>query len=78
MANCAVSWASSPIDNARDPKNQWAVVRFDGWVSAILATNRFNSALGQQQALLCYVALCNHQLPNSTSKGKLPVQTAAD
>ena len=37
-------------------------------------SQRFNSAQDLQQTLLRYVALYNHQLPQSVLKGQTPMQ----
>ena len=37
-------------------------------------SQRFNSAQDLQQTLLRYVALYNHQLPQSALKGQTPMQ----
>ena len=41
----------------------------------VLNTHRFNSAEDLEQTLLRYVALYNHQFPQSALKSKTPVQT---
>ena len=44
----------------------------------VLNTHRFNSSLDLEQTLLRYVALYNHQLPQSALKSKTPLQTMKD
>ncbi len=39
------------------------VERFNGRISDVLKTNRFDSALDLEQTLMCYVHLYNTQLP---------------
>ena len=51
------------------------VERFNGRISEVLKTNHFNSALDLEQTLLRYVALYNHQLPQSALGSKTPMQS---
>lgn len=50
------------------------VERFNDRIADVLKTHRFNSAEDMQQTLLCYVALYNHQLPQSALHSKTPIQ----
>ena len=43
-------------------------------VADVLKTNRFNSAEEVAQTLMRYVALYNHQLPQSALKSQTPIQ----
>lgn len=63
------------LTKPRTPKTNGMVERFNGRISDVLKTNRFNSALDLEQTLLRYVALYNHQLPQSVLKSKTPIQT---
>ncbi len=53
------------LTRPRTPKTNGMVERFNGRISDVLKTNRFNSALDLEETLLRYVALYNHQLPQS-------------
>jgi transposase InsO family protein len=46
------------------------VERFNGRIADVLKTHRFNSREDMEQTLLRYVALYNHQLPQSALKSK--------
>ena len=50
------------------------VERFNGRIADVLKTHRFNSREDMEQTLLRYVALYNHQLPQSALKSKTPMQ----
>ena len=63
------------LTKPRTPKTNGMVERFNGRISDVLKTNRFNSALDLEQTLLRYVALYNHQLPQSALKSKTPMQS---
>jgi len=65
----------APADQAQDPENQ----RHGGavqWprIADVLKTHRFNSREDMEQTLLRYVALYNHQLPQSALGSKTPMQ----
>lgn len=62
------------LTKPRTPKTNGMVERFNGRISDVLKTNRFDSALDLEQTLLRYVALYNHQLPQSALKSKTPMQ----
>ena len=66
------------LTKPRTPKTNGMVERFNGRISDVLKTNRFNSALDMEQTLLRYVALYNHQLPQSALKSKTPMQSMKD
>ncbi len=51
------------------------VERFNGRIADVLKTHRFNSREDMEQTLLRYVALYNHQLPQSALKSNTPMQT---
>ena len=63
------------LTKPRTPKTNGMVERFNGRISDVLKTNRFNSALDLEQTLLRYVALYNHQLPQSALKSKTPMHS---
>ena len=58
----------------RTPQTNGMVERFNGRIGDVLNTHRFNSALDLKQTLLRYVALYNHQLPQSALKSQTPIQ----
>jgi transposase InsO family protein len=62
----------------RTPKPNGMVERFNGRIADVLKTNRFNSAEDMAQMLTRYVALYNHQFPQSTLKNKTPIQAMKD
>jgi hypothetical protein len=49
------------------------VERFNGRISDVLKTNRFDSREDLEQTLLRYVHLYNHQLPQSALDSKPPI-----
>jgi transposase InsO family protein len=63
------------LTRPRTPKTNGMVERFNGRISDVLNTHRFNSAQDLEQTLLRYVALYNHHLPQSALKSKTPIQT---
>ena len=63
------------LTRPRTPKTNGMVERFNGRISDVLNTHRFNSALDLEQTLMRYVALYNHELPQSVLKSKTPIQT---
>jgi transposase InsO family protein len=66
------------LTQPRTPKTNGMVERFNGRIADVLKTNRFNSAEDMAQTLMRYVALYNHQLPQSALKSKTPMQTMKD
>lgn len=66
------------LTKARAPKTDGMVERFNGRIADILKTSQFNSSEDLEQALLRYVALYNHQLPQSALKGNTPLQATRD
>lgn len=50
------------------------VERLNGRIADVLKTHRFCSGEDMQQTLLRYVALNNHQLPQSALGSKTPMQ----
>ena len=63
------------LTRPRTPQTNGMVERFNGRIADVLKTNRFNSAEDLEQTLMRYVALYNHQLPQSALKSKTPMQT---
>ena len=50
-----------------------ATERFNGRISDVLKTNRFDSALDLEQTLMRYVHLYNTQLPQSALRSRTPM-----
>ena len=63
------------LTKPRTPRTNGMVERFNGRIADVLKTHRFNSREDMEQTLLRYVALYNHQLPQSALKSKTPMQT---
>ena len=62
----------------RTPRTNGMVERFNGRIADVLKTHRFRSSEDLEQTLLRYVALYNHQLPQSALKSKTPMQAMKD
>ncbi|WP_370678850.1 IS481 family transposase [Comamonas sp. GB3 AK4-5] len=62
------------LTKPRTPKTNGMVERFNGRIADVLKTHHFNSAEDLEQTLLRYVALYNHQLPQSALQSKTPMQ----
>jgi transposase InsO family protein len=58
------------LTKPRTPRTNGMVERFNGRIADVLKTHRFNSREDMEQTLLRYVALYNHQLPQSALKSK--------
>ena len=54
------------------------VERFNGRIADVLKTHRLNGREDMEQTLLRYVALYNHQLPQSALGSKTPMQAMKD
>lgn len=54
------------------------VERFNGHIGDMLKTHRFQSRQDLEQTLMRYVALYNHQLPQSALNSKAPIQAMKD
>ena len=66
------------LTKPRMPQTNGMVERFNGRISDVLKTNHFQDAQDLEQTLLRYVALYNHQLPQSALKSKTPMQAMKD
>lgn len=66
------------LTRPRTPKTNGMVERFNGRIADVLKTHRFIDREDLQQTLLRYVALYNHQLPQSALKSKTPIQAMKD
>ncbi len=62
----------------RKPRTNGMVERFNDRIADVLKTHRFSSSEDPEQTLLRYVALYNHQLPQSALKSKTPLQAKKD
>lgn len=63
------------LTKPRHPQTNGMVERFNGRISDVLNTHRFNSAENLRTTLLRYVWLYNHQLPQSVLGSKTPFET---
>ncbi len=61
------------LTKPRTPQTNGMVERFNGRISDVLKTNRFDSREDLEQTLLRYVRLYNHQLPQSALDSKPPI-----
>ena len=66
------------LTRPRTPRTNGMVERFNGRIADVLKTHRFSSSEDLEQTLLRYVALYNHQLPQSALKSKTPMQAMKD
>ena len=66
------------LTKPRTPRTNGMVERFNGRIADVLKTHRFRSSEDLEQTLLRYVALYNHQLPQSALKCKTPMQAMKD
>ena len=66
------------LTKPRTPQTNGMVERFNGRIQDVLNTHRFRSGQDLEQTLLRYVALHNHQLPQSALKSKTPLQAMKD
>lgn len=62
----------------RHPQTNGMVERFNGRIADVLKTHRFTSGEDLEQTLMRYVALYNHQLPQSALKSKTPMRAMKD
>ena len=62
------------LTKPRTPTTNGMVERSNGRIGDVLKTHRFSSGEDLEQTLLRYVALYNHQLPQSALKSKTPMQ----
>ena len=66
------------LTQPRSPQTNGMVERFNGRIAEVLRTHHFNSSEDLQQTLLRYVALYNHQLPQSALRSKTPIRAMKD
>ena len=62
----------------KSPQTNGMVERFNGRISDVLKTNRFDGALDLEQTLMRYVHLSNTQLPQSALRSRTPMQAMKD
>ena len=62
------------LTKPRYPQTNGMVERFNGRIADVLKTHRFDSAQDMEQTLERYVALYNHQFPQSALQSKTPMQ----
>jgi len=62
------------LTKPKKPSANGMVERFNGHIADVLKTHRFNRREDMQQNLQRYVALYNHQLPQSALDSKTPMQ----
>jgi len=66
------------LTKPRTPQTNGMVERFNGRIGDVLKTHRFHSGEDLEHTLLRYVALYNHQFPQSALKSKTPMQAMKD
>ena len=71
---CASLGIEHRLTKPRTPRTNGMVERFNGRIADVLKSHRFQSGLDLEQTLLRYVALYNHQLPQSALKSRTPIQ----
>lgn len=71
---CAALGIEHRLTKPRTPQTNGMVERFNGRISDILKTHRFQSGEDLRTTLQRYVALYNHELPQSVLGGKTPLQ----
>ena len=75
---CAELGIEHRLTPQKSPQTNGMVERFNGRISDVLKTNRFDSALDLEQNLLRYVHLYNTQLPQSALGSRTPMQAMKD
>jgi Integrase core domain len=66
------------LTKPRTPQTNGMVERFNGRIADVLRTHQFTSGEDLEQTLMRYVALYNHQLPQSALKSKTPMKAMKD
>jgi hypothetical protein len=75
---CAELGIEHRLTPPKSPQTNGMVERFNGRISDVLKTNRFDSALDLEQTLMRYVHLYNTQLPQSVLRSRTPMQAMKD
>jgi len=71
---CAELGIEHRLTPPKSPQTNGMVERFNGRISDVLKTNRFDSALDLEQTLMRYVQLYDTRLPQSPLVSKTPMQ----
>ena len=66
------------LTKPRTPRTNGMVERFNRRIADVLTTHRFTSGEDLEQTLMRYVALYNHQLPQSALKSKTKMRAMKD
>lgn len=66
------------LTRPRRPQTNGMAERFNGRIADVLKTHHFHSGQDLEHTLVRYVALYNHQLPQSALKSKTPMQAMKD
>ena len=66
------------LTKPRTPRTNGMVERFNGRIADVLKTHRFTSGEDLEQTIMRYVALYNHQLPQSALRSKTPMRAMKD
>ena len=75
---CAELGIEHRLTPPKSPQTNGMVERFNGRISDVLKTNRFDNALDLEQTLMRYVHLYNTQLPQSALRSRTPMQAMKD
>jgi len=75
---CAELGIEHRLTPPKSPQTNGMVERFNGRISDVLRTNRFDSALDLEQTLMRYVHLYNTTLPQSALRSRTPMQAMKD
>lgn len=75
---CSTLGIEHRLTRPRTPRTNGMVERFNGRIADVLKTHCFTSGEDLAQTLMRYVALYNHQLPQSALKSKTPIQAMKD
>jgi hypothetical protein len=60
------------------PQTNKRVERFNGRIKDVVRSQCFRNGQDLTQTLLCYVHLCDNQLPRSMLKGRMPIDALRD
>ncbi len=75
---CAEFGIEHRLTPPKSPQTNGMALRFNGRISDVLKTNRFDSALDLEQTLMRYVHLYNTQLPQSALTSRTSMQAMKD
>lgn len=75
---CASLGIEHRLTKPRTPRTNGMVERFNGRIADVLRSHRFQTGEDLEQTLLRYVALYNHQFPQSALKSRTPIQAMKD